>query len=281
MSTAVEKTKELKRKEVPIHSLEPNDLNPNEMSDAEFNMLYDNMEAVGITDPILVRPHPEKKKAWRIIGGHHRWEVAKLQGFETVPVTIIEDESFDEDQEKFQMVRHNIIHGRMSPQKFMSLYETVQEKYSAEIAAEAFGFVDEDEFRKLINQTAKQLPPEMQEQFKEAAKDIKTIDGLAKILNELFALHGDSLPYGYMFVDFGGKESIWLRMEKGEKKNFMALATLCREQGRTLDGAMAALLQIVAKDNDLAEKLVELSPEVDLENVGEDDLPTLDFLDTL
>ena len=167
---------------------------------------------MGITDPILVRPHPEKEGLYRIVGGKHRWEVAKLLDFKEIPCTVVTDETFSEDKEKFQIVRHNIIHGKMSPQKFMKLYNSLTNEYSADAAAEMFGFVDEEEFQKLINQTAKSLPIELQQEFKDAAKEIKTIDDLSKLLNSMFARYGDSLPYGYMVVDYGCKHSFWLRM---------------------------------------------------------------------
>lgn len=176
--SAEEKTKALKRKMVPITKLFPNNTNPNVMSTAEFNLLYDNIEKMGITDPILVRVHPKIKGSFRIVGGEHRWEVAKLLDFVEVPVTIVDDPDFDDDQEKFQLVRHNIIHGKMSPKKFLKLYESLSKKYADDVVAESFGFVEEEDFKKIISQTAKGLPKEMQEEFKEAAKEIKTIDGL-------------------------------------------------------------------------------------------------------
>ena len=101
---SLDKTQNLQRKDLPINDLEPNLNNPNEMSEQQFNMLYDNIERMGITDPILVRPLKEKKGKYRIIGGHHRWEVAKIFGYEEVPCTIVNDPNFDDDMEKFQMV---------------------------------------------------------------------------------------------------------------------------------------------------------------------------------
>jgi len=245
--TVQERTAKLLRIDVGIDELVPNELNPNQMNDAEFNMLYDNIERMGVTDPILVRTHPTEKGKYRIVGGYHRWEVAKLHGMETVPVTIIDDPEFDEDMEKFQLVRHNIIHGSMSPQRFMKLFDSLSKKYSDDVASEMFGFTDEEEFRKLVQLTAKGLPNEMQAQFKEAASEIKTIDDLAQVLNRLFTAHGDTVPYNYMIFDYGKQEHIWLRMKPAQKKDFEDIAKLCKVHSVTMDSVLTMLLQLTAQ----------------------------------
>lgn len=276
---AIEKTKNHKRVFVPIGSLEANPDNPNEMSEDEFNMLYDNVERVGITDPIFVVPHPENEDGYRIIGGEHRWEVAKLLGFEEVPVTIVEDEDFTVDEQKFQMVRHNIIHGKMSPKKFMDLYSSLQDEYSQEVAAEMFGFTDAEEFQKLIAATKKELPKEFHEDFDAAKGELKTIDDLANLLNGLFSKHGDTLPYGYMIFDFGGKESVWLRLPTSDLNMMKGIGAICMEANCSMDSLVMSMMQHVMGDKELMSDLAAESDKVDLSNLAEDTLPTLDFLD--
>lgn len=276
---SVEKTKQIERKFVEIGLLHPNPENPNVMSERQFNLLYDNIEKMGLTDPILVRPHPEHPGAYRIIGGQHRWEVAKMQGFTEVPVTIVDHADFDEDAEKFQIVRHNIIGGQMDAAKFAKLVEGLNEKYNEEVAAELFGFTDEAEFRKLINATAKSLPKELQKQFKDAAKEVKTIDDLAKLLNSLFSKYGDTLPHGYMFVDFGGAESVWLRMQTGQLKDFRTLAEKVRERGKGLDHLFAHLIRLMNTEGgeEILDAWAKDAPDVQVSD--EAPYATLDFLD--
>lgn len=274
-------TDTLERKNVTIELLEANEYNPNEMSERQFNMLVDNMEKVGFTDPLLVRPHPDKPGKYRIVGGHHRWEVAKMLGYTEVPCTIITDPSFDDDKEKFQVVRHNIIKGRMSPAKFLKMYESLSAQYAEDVAAELFGFTDEDEFAKLIKATEKSLPKELQQQFKEAASELKTIDDLSKLLNGLFAQYGDTLPHGYMFLDFGGYESVWLRLQKNQLLNFREVADRVRTEGKALDHIMAGLLQLIAKKDEMIEPMfaaiLAAAPEVKIH--ADASYATLDFLD--
>jgi ParB/RepB/Spo0J family partition protein len=272
-------TEKLGRMFVDIKVLEPNPMNPNEMLDSQFNLLVDNIKRIGVTDPILVRPHPKEKGKFRIVGGEHRWQAAKHLGFTKVPVTIVDDKAFTEDEEKFQLVRHNVIHGKMSPKKFIEMYESLSSKYTNEIAAESFGFVSAEEFKKLLRTTASTLPPEMKKEFNEASKELKSLDDLAKLLNHLFLTYGDTLPYGYMIFDFDGKDSVWLRMTAKSKKTFLALADICLEKKRSLDHVMELILiDAMAKEStDRMAAIVAGAPEVEIKGAVE--LPTLDFLD--
>lgn len=263
--SASDKTKTLIRQDVEVALLEKADVNPNEMSEVAFNLLYDNIERMGVTDPILVRKHPSIDGHYRIVGGHHRVEVAILLGMDTVPCTIITDPAFDDDLEKFQVVRHNIIRGKMSPQKFMKLYTTLEGKYSDDIASEMFGFSSEEDFKKLVQATIRSLPPDMQDSFTEAVKEIRTIDGLASLLNRLFNDYGDTLPYGFMVFDFGGHDNVWLRMAKKQKEDFKSLASYCKKTNKSVDQVMTVILQLIAQNN-LSQEALDLKV-LDLPNV--------------
>lgn len=278
---ATENTQALERIDISVEDLVPQEINPNEMTAKEFNLLVDNIQRVGFTDPILVRPHPTEAGKYRIVGGKHRWDAAKILEMKTVPCTVINNPDFDDDAERFQIVRHNIIKGSMSPQKFLDLYQSLHEKYEDDVAAELFGFAEQEEFRKLVQVTAKSLPKEMQQEFKEAAKELKTIDDLATLLNRLFQQYGDTLPYGYMLLDFGGKESIWLRMQPKDKDHFIEFAAQCKEREVTVDSAMAALLAMVNDEEiDLGAFFKEVASKLKKVEIPKSiEMPTLDFLD--
>jgi hypothetical protein len=250
--TAIEKTEKLVRKRIPLDLIDPTPDNPNEMSEAEFNMLADNIETVGLVDPLFVRELPNGR--YRLIGGNHRCEVLKVLGFDEAECTINNDPEFDEDQEKFQVLRMNVIRGKLSPEKFMKMYQSMSQKYADEVLAESFGFANEDDFRKLIGQVKSSLPQEMQSDFQQAAKEIKTIDDLSKLLNHLFTTYGDTLPYGYMLLDFGGKDSIWLRMSNETKKAVLEVGKLCVTEKRSMDAILGGVVQMVAQG--------KLSPQV-------------------
>lgn len=261
---AFEKTKSVGRQFIHVSKLSPNPNNPNTMDERTFNLLADNIEATGITDPILVRPL--SGDSYRIIGGHHRFEVAKVLGFEEVPCTIITDPEFDEDKENFQVLRMNMIRGKLSPDKFLKMYQSMSVKYEDEILAESFGFADEEEFKKLVKSVSDSLPKDVKKEFDKAAKEVKTIEDLSKILNSLFTNYGKSLPVGLMILDFGGKESVWLRLSNETKKAVFKIGDLCLKEKRTVDDIIGGFLRQVAsgKHSDDLMQLIAESKEVEI-----------------
>lgn len=282
MTTAIEKTKKIQRKDIAIDLLDANPNNPNTMNDKMFNMLYENIESVGFIDPIFVVPNPDDKKRYRIIGGEHRWEVAKLLNFDKIPCTIVNDKSFDEDLQTFQVVRQNIIHGKMTPESFTKSVESLSTKYSEEVFAEMFGFVDEEEFEKLLISTEQNLPKELQGDFAEAKKEIKTIDDLSTVLNALFSNYGDTLPFGYMLIDYGGKDSVWLRMSPQGYNDFLEVAGRAKAERVPMDAVMEKLLHLIANKKKVpafAKVLESLDKIPEGKDLGDDEIVTLDFLD--
>lgn len=259
---AIEKTKAAKREFLPVGLLVGREDNPNKMSPRQFDLLVDNITRVGITDPIMVRPL--ENGTYRIVGGHHRYEGAQYLGFSEVPCTIIDDPDFDEEAETFQVVRMNVIKGQLDPAAFFNMYEKMAGKYETDILQEMFGFAEAKEFAKLIAKTAKVLPPELQGKFKEAAKEIKTIDGLAQLLNSLFTKYGDTLPFGFMVFDYGGRRSVWLQSSLKTLQSFDVISLRCRDEGRTLDDTLGAVLHLIAEGEhqDLLKAAIEAAPKV-------------------
>jgi len=253
MSTAYDKTKNHERIWLPIHQLEPNPDNPNKMSPRAFDLLVDNIESKGMTEDIEVRRIG--KDQYRIIGGHHRWGACEYLGWKEVPCIVNTDPDMTDEVENFQVVRMNMIHGKLDPTKFMAMYQKVSEKYSDEILAESFGFADEAEFAKLIKQTANTLPPELKSKFKEAAAEIKTVEDLATVLNELLFTYGNTVAYGYMIFDFNGKESVWVRMNPKDKVAAMKVGDLCRANSRMMDSVVSALFQLTQEEGDLGDSV--------------------------
>ena len=304
--TALEKTNNLLRLNLPLGLLEKNDDNPNKMSAREFDLLIDNMEKTGITDAILVRPldidavqkivdeapeeYPEhyfpalfenEGLKFRIVGGHHRFDGAAYLGFERVPVTVIMDPKFDEEAEKFQLVRMNMIRGKMDPQAFFDLYNKLSANYTDEVLQDAFGFAEEAEFRKLVDQTAKALPDKhLQKKFKEAAEEIKTVDGLSKLLNEMFTKYGDTLPYGFMVFDHGGQRSMWLRIEGKTMNALDVISDICIDNERTVDDVVGQIMQSIAKGEmkEALDKILKKAPKTPIPE-GLAVAPTKEHLD--
>lgn len=246
--------------ELRVDDLVPDDLNPNVMSERQFNALVENIREVGVTDMPLVRPLGDGR--YKIVGGHHRVEACRVLGMTTVPCTVITDPHFDDERSHFQLMRHNTLKGRISPQKFVRMYQRYAGTYTKAQMAELFGFEEAAVLEKLVKETEKGLPPELKKKFKEASAEIKTIDDLSKLLNQLFAVHGSTLPYGYMLVDFGGKQSVWVRMHHSDRANFDKLSARCLSAGRSLDGAIRIMLQLIADGLPQFDSAFDLLPKV-------------------
>lgn len=264
--SAQEKTNNLKRKDLPVGQLVGHDENPNKMKDREFDLLCDNLETVGFTDPIVVRQLEEDGDKYRIVSGHHRYQAATYLGFEDVPCTIIPFGQMDDLEEDMQLLRHNTIRGKLDPELFINLHSKYASQYGDDMLQEMMGFADEAEFKKLVKQTEKQLPEELRKRFRDAAENIKTVDGLAVLLNKMFTRYGDTLQHGYMIFDYGGRQSYWLRVGKKTYDALDIIAELCVENGKTVDDIIGGALQVLAsgEQQELIARLIDKAPDVDL-----------------
>ena len=305
------------RIDVPIDLLKDHDMNPNEMSGREFDLLVDNMQQA-VTDPILVWPKgaivefmevfskwrgelrvhgtpqevwdeffqglKEKELMFQIIGGHHRVRAAQFLSLDQIPATVIVDEGFTEEMADTQLLRHNVIKGQINPQKFTKIYEKYKSELPDDVIQEMFGFADSEQFKVLIKDTEKSLPPEMKQKFKEATEEIKTIDDLSRVLSRLITTYGDTLKTGYMVIDEGGKRSIWLRMSKKTYEATLMLGNICVDNNVTMDKYLGSVVQLLAEGQapELTSKILKRTPvhPTDIpENI--DSLPTEDNLDTI
>ncbi|MBS7812376.1 ParB/RepB/Spo0J family partition protein [Roseococcus pinisoli] len=290
---------------VPLSLMVPDEDNPNRMPARAFDLLVDNLERTGFTDPVLLRPfdlpafEALRAKAagdtakllalvehaqcrFKIVGGHHRREGALYLGFDKGPGTIIVDPEFDDEAAAFQMVRMNSIRGKMDPEAFVRMYQKVQAKYADEILQDMFGFAERAEFEKLVKSTAKGLPKEMKDKFLEGAKEVKTIDGLAKLLNDLFTRYGDTAPYAFMVLDYGGQQHVWVQVSKATMKSLRTIGEICITEGRTMDSILGKFVQAVANNEfpDFLKAAIESTPHVVLP-ANMPVAPTLKNLETM
>jgi ParB/RepB/Spo0J family partition protein len=199
--------------EVPMELIEAAEWNPNRQKDEVFNATVSNIQEIGFVEPIMIAPLGNGR--FRIVSGHHRYEAMKILGETTVPAIIKE---FDEDMQKFQTVRMNMLRGKMDPVKFTKLFREMAEKYGEELTKQAMGAVDPKVLKGLIIQVASELPAEMKERLENAKDDIKTVDDLSRILNEMFSTYGDTLKNSFMVFSYGGKPHYWILMNKELKK---------------------------------------------------------------
>lgn len=234
---------------VDMDLIHPNDYNPNEMSDAEFNMLVENMEDVDNLDPVLVTYDGDGK--FVLIDGEHRYEAERLRDTEKILCVYAHPDRVPEVKRKFQTLKFNKIRGHINQKKFNVLVKDLMEsgEYTFDQLAHEMGFVDEDEFMSMVETTRESLPTdEMKKDFDKAVvtEEIKTIDDLSLLLNRLFTKYADTLPYHFMLIDFMGRENIWVRMkDRSVYTKIMAQARSCMESGVTFDSVLCQLILLL------------------------------------
>jgi len=197
--------------EVPIEKIHPNDWNPNTMNTDVFNALVENIKEIGMVEPIMLVPDPDNEGEYIVISGEHRWEAMKLLDYKTAPSII--RENFDVDMQKFQTVRMNVLKGKMDPLKFTQLFDEMAEKYGEEMTKDMMSFVDDKAFNDVYMEVKRELPEDMQDKLEDSRKEIKTVDDLSRILNELFSKFGNTLDNNFMIFTYGGKVHLWVLME--------------------------------------------------------------------
>jgi len=194
------------------HQLIPDPANPNEQDDATFNGLVASIEQEGWTSPVQAVLEEDTGR-YRIVAGEHRWRAAKILDCQ-VPTVTLPAAQFDEDRRRWSMVKDNVLKGRINPEKFARLYEEMVQRYDAEVLQALLGFTSEDAFQKVYKGARDALPEALQKALDKQKDEIKTIDGLAAVLNGLFREFGESLESNMMTFTWAGKEVLWITADK-------------------------------------------------------------------
>lgn len=258
--------------DIPVELLVANDWNPNEMTPDEFDMLSENVDDVGfLTYPVVVPL--TAAGVFRIIDGYHRVEQQRLSGVETIRCILADPERMDEVEQMRQTVRLNKIKGQMSPRKFQEFVDRFMSASDTpeEDLPHVLGFTDIDEFQEMLDQARETLPnEEMKEEFDKAKNEIKSIDDLSSVLNRLFNQYGSTLPYNFMVLDFGGKNHLWVRMDKKTYETAREKAMQIKEAGYTFDSVITRILRMLDVDAFIERHSAHLE-EADLEEAETQD----------
>ncbi len=144
----VEVKSEGKIKSIALSKLLAHPDNPNVMSDATFRKLVRNIERTGLYEPIVVRPHPEKKDhsatadKFQIINGHHRVKALERLGRKEADCVVWD---VDDEQTAVLLTTLNRLAGSDTLAKKIELLKKLTERMgTAQLA-------------KLLPQTAKQI----------------------------------------------------------------------------------------------------------------------------
>lgn len=263
--------------EVPIEQIEANPWNPNEMDEATFNMLVDNLVGAGMNQTVLLTPVRDAvgnsiPNRYRLIDGEQRYQALKMTSAATIPAMIVEN--LNEDEQRFQTMRMNKLRGELNQKKFQKMVDEFLNKgYSVPELADHMGFTDEDAFTALLDDLSDGLDGQVKKEFDKVKHEIQSIDDLTIVLNKLFSKYGDTMPYNYMVLDFGGKKHLWVRMGGSrEFKEFRDKLQVCQEHDVTVDSVLMSLIRRGLKPAFIDTVRAELkAPDLELaEDLNED-----------
>ena len=195
------------------------------MTDADFNALVASIEEDGWTVPLSVVDQGDG--LYKIVGGEHRWRAARVLAYDTVPCVLLDPNLFDADRRAWHMVRQNIVHGKLNPERFAQLYERMAKQYDSDVLQALMGFTSSDAFQKVYKEARDALPEALQKALDKQKDEIKTIDGLAAVLNGLFREFGETLDSDFMVFGWGSKDILWTMVRR--RKTWDTITAAARE----------------------------------------------------
>jgi ParB/RepB/Spo0J family partition protein len=116
--------------------------NPNRQSKVNFGKLVRNIEQTGRYEPIVVRPHPQRKNYFQIINGEHRCRALAKLGYKTADCIVWD---IDDEQTDILLATLNRLGGTDELNKKLELLKRLNKK------------MESGELAKLLPQTAKQI----------------------------------------------------------------------------------------------------------------------------
>ncbi|MBN2020001.1 MAG: ParB-like nuclease domain-containing protein [Sedimentisphaerales bacterium] len=131
-----------KTQSIAICKLLANPANPNEMSEEKFRKLVRNIERTGLYEPLIVRPHPQKKDHFQIINGHHRVKALAKLGKKEADCLVW---NVNDEQTAVLLATLNRLGGSDVPAKKIDLLKSLKERFSSA------------ELAKILPQTRKQI----------------------------------------------------------------------------------------------------------------------------
>lgn len=187
---------------IPIEKLVKATWNAQEESPETFNFLVDEIEKEGFDEPLIVIVHPEDEEKYLIVAGNHRYDAARLNGYDELPC-IVKD--WDEDTAKIKSVQRNQLHGEVDQHKLKELVNTIrtEKALSDEEIASGMAFINMNDFyAKTQEEEMKKREKEVKEAYshEDISKELTMVDNISIVLNEIFSNYeGDTIDRNFMF----------------------------------------------------------------------------------
>lgn len=275
---------------ISVDKIEPNAWNPQEMTDAQFNELVNEMREDDFDDPILVVEHPDTKKAsdgmFMIIDGEHRWQAARVLGISEVPC-IVKGKWVDEKTQKIKTVRRNMLRGDVNKTKFTKLVHSLNDVgIPMKEMPSVLGFANETEFRnRFVAEEREKEEKAVKRAAKSAREDEKreseVINNLSFILNEILAEYGETVPQGFIFFCHKNKMHLFVQMDEKLEKLIENMIKYLRSTGKNVDAflrrAINSEFEVIEKQEGVdPRKLRDIKEDANISDFDEEDDESLE-----
>ena len=117
---------ELVVRQTAVDRLVPNTWNPNRMSPEMRHKLKVYIQREGFVEPLVVRPQGDR---FEILGGFHRWVIARELGYQSVPCTIV---NLDDRRAKILSINLNELKGQSVPQLLAQVIHDLEAELTLE-----------------------------------------------------------------------------------------------------------------------------------------------------
>ena len=203
--------------------------NANEMSNDEFWRLCESIEEDGLVE----LPQVIEQENWKylVVWWNHRAKAMNTLYWPDVEFDVVVLDTIDTETEaKAKSVRMNVIRWKINPAKFTKMVNDLSEEWMTNDEIREMMSIDDKEFEKYYLEVKKQLPKNIQEKLEKNKKEIKTIEDLSRVLNEIYTKHWDTVPLWYMAFNFGWSNHILIDCDKEMRKHIADLTAFCEEK---------------------------------------------------
>ena len=167
-----------------------------------------------------------------IIGGEHRWKVARVKGMIELPCFVHED--WDETKQKLKTVRNNLIGGSLDQRKFTALVKSLDDSVDISQMPDLFGFDNAKEFEKyLLKDKDTRDKSFIDGLVDESKKEKFAVDSLTDIISTIFSECGATIDQNYLFFAFKGSLQMALLCDKDTWASVQLMVNRLRETGET------------------------------------------------
>lgn len=248
--------REVRQVKVKFSDLILPERNANEMSNDEFGRLCESIEEDGLVELPQVIPAEEEWK-YLVVWWNHRAKAMNTLYWPDVEFDVVVLDTIDSETEaKAKSVRMNVIRWKINPAKFTKMVNDLSKEWMTNDEIKEMMSIDDKEFEKYYLEVKRQLPKDIQEKLEKSKKEIKTIDDLSRVLNDIYSKHGDTVPLWYMAFNFGGNNHILIECDKEMRKHIADLTKFCEEKQIPILNVLNPLFQTL-NYSDLMDKWVK------------------------